>query len=182
MARLPEVSREQLSPEDQSIYDEIAGERGQVRGPYAALMHSPKLARRASATGSYVRFGSALPMALREVATLATAREMDAQYVFSVHAPVARGLEIAETTMEALRRGDSPPSLSPDEALVVAFVRELLRNRRVSDATFDAVKERFGVQGVVDLAGTVGHYAFMTQVINALDVGLPPGTTPELPT
>jgi len=176
MARLPEVAREQLSPEDQAIYDEIARERGQVRGPYAALMHSPKLARRASATGSYVRFGSALPMALREVATLAAAREMDAQYVFSVHAPFARGLEVAETTMEALRRGDSPPCLSPDEALVVAFVRELLRDRRVSE-----VKERFGVQGVVDLAGTVGHYAFMTQVINALDVGLPPGTTPELP-
>jgi len=51
-----------------------------------------------------------------------------------------------------------------------------LRARRA-----DLVKERFGVQGVVDLAGTVGHYAFMTQVINALDVGLPPGTTPELP-
>jgi hypothetical protein len=34
MARLPDMTRDQLKPEDQKFYDAIADSRGSVRGPY----------------------------------------------------------------------------------------------------------------------------------------------------
>ena len=64
MARLDNLTREQLKPEDQQFFDEISGSRGSVRGPYGVLLHSPKLAARVAHTGTYVRFDFDWPEAL----------------------------------------------------------------------------------------------------------------------
>ena len=179
--RVSEVQREDLSPADQECYDEIVESRGGLRGPFPALIHSPQLAARVAATGHYARFDCVLPLPLREVAVLSTAREAANQYVFTAHARLARQAGVAESTIEALKRGDTPAGTPQDDAVVMAFVRELQRDRKVSDASFKAVVDRFGVQGAVDLTGLVGHYLFVIQVINAFDIQVAEGVTPELP-
>ena len=45
-ARLPERTKEDLPADQQHIFDEIAGSRGAVRGPFAMLLHSPEVAGR----------------------------------------------------------------------------------------------------------------------------------------
>ena len=178
MTRLPEVSRDQLSPEDQPIFDEIASTRGQVRGPFAILLNSPKLAQRVAATGAYLRFSSVLPQALREIVTLAIAREISSQYEFSAHAPMARKFNVADSTIDILRKAGDLPDPSSDEAVAVRFVRELVGDRKITDAAFAAAKERFGSQGVVELAGFAGHYATMGHIMNAFELEHP-STSPS---
>ena len=51
MARLPNLAREDLKPEDQKHVDAIVGTRGGIRGPFGVLLHSPDLASRVAATG-----------------------------------------------------------------------------------------------------------------------------------
>ena len=53
-----------------SIFDEIAGSRGAVRGPFAMLLHSPDVAGRIAHTGAYIRFETTIPAQLRELAIL----------------------------------------------------------------------------------------------------------------
>ena len=53
--------------------------------------------------------------------------------------------------------------------------------RKVSDDSFNAVKERWGIQGAVDLTGLVGHYMLVMQVINAFDIQHAEGVVLELP-
>jgi 4-carboxymuconolactone decarboxylase len=79
MARLSNLTKEQLKPEDLKFYDVIVDSRGGVRGPYGVLMHSPGLAARVAHTGSYVRYNLDLPEALRETIILATTREIKSQ-------------------------------------------------------------------------------------------------------
>ncbi|MCH8898301.1 MAG: carboxymuconolactone decarboxylase family protein, partial [Chloroflexi bacterium] len=43
MARVGNVTREELKPEEYEFYDSIASSRGSVRGPYGVLLHSPDL-------------------------------------------------------------------------------------------------------------------------------------------
>ena len=77
MARLPDLTRDQLKPEDRQYYDAIAGSRGgSVRGPYGVLLHSPDLATRVAHTGTYVRFDLDLPESLKELIIITTAREI----------------------------------------------------------------------------------------------------------
>lgn len=180
MARLTNVTREGLQPEDQHFFDEIVGSRGSVRGPYGVLLHSPKLAARVAHTGTYVRFDFAIPEALKEVIIIATAREIRNQYEFAAHARLARSHGVAEDTIAAIARGTAPAGLAGDEALVVAYVQELLQNRKISDATFNGVMARFGVQNTVDITGLIGHYLLVGQILTAFEVELPEGAKAEI--
>ena len=181
MARLPNLTREQLKPEDQQYYDEILGSRGSVRGPYGVLLHSPKLAARVANTGTYVRFDSDMPNGLKEVVIITTAREIKSQYEFTAHARLAREANVSDETIKAIAQGTAPRGLSGDEELLVRFTQQLIRDHKVSDVTYNAVKDRFGVQGTVDLTGLIGHYLLVGQFLAVFDVELAPGTTPELP-
>ncbi len=180
MARLANVSRDDLQPDDQHFFDEIVGSRGSVRGPYGVLLHSPKLAARVAHTGSYVRFDFDIPDALKEVIIIATAREIRNQYEFAAHARLARGNGVTEETIGAIARGSAPEGLAGDEALVVKYVKELMQNRKISDVTFNAVMDRFGVQNTVDITGLIGHYLLVGQILTAFEVELPEGAKAEI--
>ena len=121
MARLDNLTREQLKPEDQQFFDEISGSRGSVRGPYGVLLHSPKLAARVAHTGTHVRFDFDWPEALKETVILATASEIKSQYEFTAHAILARKAGASESTIKALADGTAPAGLSGDEELVVRY-------------------------------------------------------------
>ena len=180
MARLPEVTRDQLKPEDQKYYDEIAGSRGSIRGPYGILLHSPDLAARVADTGAYVRFDFDMPNALKEVVIITAAREIKSQYEFTAHARLAREAGVSEDTIQAIAQGRAPQALSDDEELLARYTIELIRDRKIGDATFNAVKNKYGNSGVVEVTVLIGHYLLVNQVLTAFEVQLAPGTTPEL--
>lgn len=181
MARVPYVTREQLKPEDRKYFDEIVGTRGGIRGPFGVLLHSPDLAARVADTGAYVRFKFDVPEALKEVVILTTAREIKNQYEFTAHARLAREAKVSEDTIRAIANGTAPRGLSGDEELVVRYTQELLQDHKISEATFNAVNDRFGVQKTVELTALIGHYLLVGQVLAAFDVELAPGAKPELP-
>ena len=180
MARLDNLSREQLKPEDQHFFDEITGSRGSVRGPYGVLLHSPDLASRIAHTGTHVRFNFGWPEALKETGILATAREIDSQYEFTAHARLARQAGAQESTIKALADGTAPAGLSGDEELVVRYTQQLLRNHKITDETYKAVVDRFGIEDTVNLTGLIGHYLLVGQILAAFEVELSPEMTPEL--
>lgn len=180
MARLNNITREELAAEDQHFFDEIVGSRGSVRGPYGILLHSPKLAARVAHTGTYVRFDLDLPEALKEVIIIATAREIRNQYEFAAHARLARSHGVSEETIGAIARGTAPAGLAGDEALVVTYAQELLQRRKVSAETFAAVMDRFGTQRTVDITGLIGHYLLVGQILTAFEVELPEGARAEI--
>ena len=63
---------------------------------------------------------------------------------------------------------------------VVQFVLELLRQHRVSDATFEAMRALVGNAGVVDVLVVSGYYHTLAHCLQALDVDLPEGTETAL--
>jgi 4-carboxymuconolactone decarboxylase len=181
MARLTNVTRDQLKPEQQKFYDSIADSRGSVRGPYGVLLHSPDLAARVAHTGSYVRFDLDVPESLKETVIIATAREIKNQYEFAAHARLARQAGVSENTIQAIARGSAPQGLSGDEEKLVRYVHELLRNHKISDATFNSVKDRFGMQKTLELTALIGHYLLVGQILTAFEVDLPEGVKAEIP-
>lgn len=72
-----------------------------------------------------------------------------------------------------------PEDMSADEALVWNAVAEIDRSRRLSDATYAALSNRFGEQGVVELAALMGYYQLLATVMNCARTAAPAG--PELP-
>jgi 4-carboxymuconolactone decarboxylase len=181
MARLDSLTRDEIKPEHLEFYDAIASSRGSVRGPYGVLLQSPDLAARVAHTGSFVRYELDLPESLREIIICATAREIRSQYEFYAHARLARQAGVPEDTMKAIAQGSAPEGLSGDEAILVRYTKELVSNHKISDATFDAVRDRFGVQKTVEITALIGHYLLVGQILAAFEVDLPEGVEPEIP-
>ena len=181
MARIPNLTKDQVKPEDQHFYEAIVGSRGSVRGPYGVLLQSPDLASRVAHTGTFVRFDLGLPQSLKETIIIATAREIESQYEFAAHARLAREAGVSEDTIKAIANGTAPEGLSGDEALVVRYVQELQRHHKISDATFNAVRDRFGLQKTVEITTLIGHYLLVGQILAAFEVDLPDGVQPEIP-
>ena len=65
--------------------------------------------------------------------------------------------------------------------MLVRYVQELLRHHKISDATFNAVRERFGLQKTLEITALVGHYLLVGQILAAFEVELPEGARPEIP-
>jgi len=172
MSRIePITERGQVPEAHRPVYDAIASSRGRVAGPFAVLLHSPELADRIAHLGALIRYEAGVPDRVRELATCAVGRELDALYVWSSHVDLARKAGVPEATLVALREGRAPTGLPPEDAQVVVYVQALLRAHRVSDAAFRALEQRFGAKSLLELTATVGYYSMMAAVLNGFEMG-----------
>jgi 4-carboxymuconolactone decarboxylase len=123
--------------------------------------------------GDYLRYKSAIGNTLSELAILVTAREWTQDYEWFVHCPIALKAGIRQEITDAIAEGRRPTAMNPDEEIVYEYSMELLKNKQVSNATFERAKSRFGTKGVVDLTGIVGYYTFLGMQLNAAQYPVP---------
>ena len=171
MSRVPLIEQRGDVPEEAAHhFDSIASSRGRISGPFAVLLNSPEVAGRAAHLGAYIRFESTLDPDIKELAIITAAREFDCDYEWSAHVVLARNAGVRDEAIDAVANRAALDSLTADESLVVGYGREMFGNKRVSDATFDAAKERFGVQGVTELTATMGYYGMLACALNTFEV------------
>jgi 4-carboxymuconolactone decarboxylase len=165
--RLPTIPPGQYNAEQQQAATEFeAARKVAVFGPFEPLMHSPVLMSEARAMGDYLRYKSAVGNTLSELAILLAAREWTQDYEWSIHAPIALKAGIRSEIIDAIAEGRRPAGMTADEETVYDYATELLKNKQVSNATFDRAKARFGAKGVVDITGIVGYYTFLAMQLN----------------
>ena len=182
MARVPYVEREQLDAEGQEIYDRIRRDRNspQVSRQFRALLHNPKAAGYLTSMGAQLRFQSALPENLKEMAIVLVAREWNSDIEWTAHAALAERAGVAAASIEAVRTGKAPAGLTQPEQVIARFVHELLRKKNVSDEVFGAAQTLLGTQGVVDLTLTCGYYSAINMAQIAFKPEMEPGKVSTL--
>ncbi|TDR89677.1 carboxymuconolactone decarboxylase family protein [Enterovirga rhinocerotis] len=176
MSRIPDIDPATLNPEGRAVYDAIAsGPRGVVQGPLRVWLNSPGLADKAQALGAFCRYGTSLPTRLSELAIIVTGAHWRSGFEWHVHAPIGIEAGLDPVAVEAIRTGAEPVLEKADEQAVYAFASELLRNRVVSQATYDRAVEVLGAKTVVELVGILGYYGLISMTINAFEVPVPEG-------
>lgn len=180
MARVPFATREQMSPQDQKIWDEIESSRGCVERNFAAILNNPQAAGSMATLGAYARYETPLPPRIKALAILTAAREACGHYVWTVNQGPAKDAGISDEIIAAIREYRAPAGFEPQDAAVVQFVLELLRQHRISDATFEAVRAQVGDAGIIDVLVVTGYYHSLAHSLQALEVELPEGTSTAL--
>jgi 4-carboxymuconolactone decarboxylase len=174
--RIPLPGRDELDEAQRKVWDSVvAGPRGTVIGPLRAAIHNAELAGRWSAMGEALRFNTSLPKRLSELAIVVTGRRWSSQVEWFVHARVAAESGISAAVLDAIKAGAPPVFADRQEALVYEFARTLQQDGRVPDAVYDAVRESFGVKGVVELTALIGYYTMVSMTLNAHGVPMPEG-------
>src|SRR5580704_19266863 len=90
-SRFPTLSPDTMTEEQKTVADAIqAGPRGAgLRGPFNALLRSPDLCDLVQRVGAHVRYCSAIPARLNEMAIIMAGRKWTAQYEFYAHRKLA---------------------------------------------------------------------------------------------
>jgi 4-carboxymuconolactone decarboxylase len=176
MARYKDKTRDQLSPAQRQVYDDIVkGPRGSVRGPFVPLLGSPHLADHVQKLGAYLRYESKLPGKLREFAILICARHWGARYEWAAHVPIALKEGLAQATIDALNERRPLNLADPAEASVHRFVNSLIDSHKADDRTFREASELLGEASLVDLVGLIGYYTIIALTLNTFEVQIPDG-------
>jgi len=160
MARVPYVTRDELDTEGQAIYDRIRQDRNapEVGLQFRALLHSPRATGYLTSLGAQLRFQSAMPENLKELAIILVAREWNSGIEWTGHAVLAARAGVSPASIEAIRTRQAPEGLTAPEQVISRFVHQLLRQKEVSDEVFAAAHTLLGTQGAVDLALTCSYY------------------------
>ena len=181
MPRIPLPGRDELSPEQAAVHDRVvAGPRGTIIGPLRAAIHNPELAAAWSALGEVLRFRTALPKRLNELAIILTARRFNSQIEWWVHARAAADAGLPAAIIDSIRDGRAPEFDDSADAETYAFTRALHHDAQVPLPIYDAITTRWGVRGVVDLAALIGYYTMVSYTLNAHQIPLPEGVAPPL--
>jgi 4-carboxymuconolactone decarboxylase len=179
--RLPKLTRDEMTPAQREAYDAtVAGKRGRISPPVEAWLHSPELANRAQRLGEFVRFDLSLPQPLAEMAILITARHFGASYEWYAHKKLALQAGLDPAIIDAIRDGVTPDLPDAGARAIHAFATTLHRTRTVPKTLYDDMVAAYGTKGVVELVGLLGYYALVSMTLNAFDVELPDGETPEI--
>ena len=180
MTRVPFAARETMDAAGQAVWDEIETSRGGVARNYAALLNNPAAAGALAGLGGYARYETPLPPRVKALAILTAAREACGHYVWTVNQPAAKQAGLSDEIIAAIREYRAPAGFDADDAAVVQFTLELLRQHRISDATFEAMRQQIGNDDVVDLLIVSGYYHTLAHCLQALEVDLPEGTVTAL--
>ncbi len=171
----------EMTPAQQQMTQSVlGGKRGSMQGPYNVLLRSPALGQLAQQFGVHTRFESSLPLMLNELAILMIARFWNSQFVWWAHRKMALDAGLDESLIQAIALGQTPAPLSEPLVSVHAFCDELIQNRQVSDATYAALSQQVGEQGVVDLMAAMSYYTLVSMCLNVDQYPLPEGVLPEL--
>jgi 4-carboxymuconolactone decarboxylase len=187
VSRLPYLSRDDLGPEGQHVWDFIVGTRGSqmvnsdggLVGPFNAFVHAPDLGQHLTSLGAAVRFGTSIERRLSEVAIITVGARWKAEFEWWAHTRMARNHGVSNAVVEAIGRGEDPPFEDDDERVVYEVARQLTQTGRLGQDAYDAAQRLLGDTGVVELVSLCGYYTLISFLLNAFAVPLPPGATPQ---
>ena len=182
MARVPYVHRDELDAEGQEMYARVRRDRNtpEVGLQFRALLHSPRATGYLTSLGAQLRFQSALPENLKELAIILVAREWNSAIEWTGHAVLAARAGVSAGPIEAIRAGKAPQGLTEPEQVIARIVHQLLRRKDVSDEVFAAAHQLVGTRGVVDLALTCSYYTAVCLAQIVLKPDMEPGRASTL--
>ncbi|MEQ8710764.1 MAG: carboxymuconolactone decarboxylase family protein [Rhodospirillales bacterium] len=188
MSRLLPPLPEEMTAAQRAMYDDIVNgprsqgrrspfidDEGRLQGPFGMWNVAPNVGDAVQNVGVAVRYNTSLSDRLREIGILAVGAAFQANYEWYAHAPLAVKAGIAEAQLATLKAGDMPDGLGEDEQLAVRLARELVFDRRATEATMNAVISCLGEPATVELVVLIGYYSLLCMTLNAFDVDVPAG-------
>jgi len=184
-SRLPLPKREALDEQGKRVYDSVLDPKRPTlagfQGPAGIWLHSPRVGEPFREMNRILRNEVPLAPRLRELAILVTAREFDSQFEWTAHEPVALKEGLDAKVLDTVKFRKAVSGAPEKEAAIIAFGRELFRERRVRAETYAEMVRVFGQTAVVNITALMANYAFTALMLAAFDQQLHEGRKPLLP-
>jgi 4-carboxymuconolactone decarboxylase len=174
--RIKEIAKENLTPQQTKVFEDIVAKRGRLLGPYKIWIHSPRLAEGMETVGTFLNKQGSLSEKEVEIGVLLIADHWDADYVRQAHITLGRTAGLTDPEIGAILAGKDPKFANPHENAVYQFAKSLSGGGKMTDDEFNAVEKVLGREGVAEVLVLLGYY---TSVALGMKVHQVPVGTPD---
>lgn len=171
--RMPPVRQDELTDDMRAFLEKWTGGifRGADSNPVLlTFAHHPKLADLFSQFNIHLLSTSTLPVKLRQIAIMRTAWICKAAYMWSSHLNTSIRCGLQPDMFRPIQVGAEDPYFTPFERVVIRATEELVNDRRISDASWSALTEKWNNQQMLDFLFTVGAYVTVAGVMRSTGV------------
>jgi 4-carboxymuconolactone decarboxylase len=156
--RTAEIAPEDRTPEQSAIIDAAIKGRGFLPAPFLIWLHSPQLATRWEALGTYLNTNTALSPRELEIAVVVVTRRLASAYPLSAHLKNLTRAGHPPAVVEALHEGRVPELATERERVVYEIARTSDDLEPAPDELFDRAVAAIGRDGLADLIALIGYY------------------------
>jgi 4-carboxymuconolactone decarboxylase len=187
LSRLSPVDRDTLTEKCKASYDDMVRQRAEGRnlaglvGPSGIWIRIPVWGEQVAELNRYLRNDIGLAPRLSEIAILASAREMDSQFEWTMHEPEALRVGVEREVVEVIKFRKSVSGMMETDAVIVLLARETLGAKKLSASTYARALGIFGEMGLLNLMALMANYATSAIMLTAFDQQLRADQEPLMP-
>jgi 4-carboxymuconolactone decarboxylase len=157
-SRTQEIATEDQTPEQKAIVDAAMKGRGFLPKPFIVWLHSPDLAQRWEALGTYLNLKTSLSYRELEIVVVVVARRMASAYPLEAHLKNLVKAGHPPEVVDALREGRVPELATERERVVYEITAASNDAEPASDKLFNRAVGAIGRNGIADLVALIGYY------------------------
>jgi alkylhydroperoxidase family enzyme len=141
---------------------------------FRMMAHSPGHLEQYCRLGAAIRYKGELDPVVRELAITRTRLLCEAPYEVVAHKRIGRNAGVTDEQNAALDDWQTATCFDDLQRAALAFTDEIVRLRRPSDATFNAVAAKLSPAALVELQLAVGFYIMTSKFLEGFDIDMQP--------
>jgi alkylhydroperoxidase family enzyme len=154
---------------------EILGKNGNAN-IFRMMAHSPSYFEQYCRLGGAIRRKGELDPVVRELAITRTGILCEAPYEVVAHKRMGKDAGVTDEQNAALDDWRSATCFDEVQRAALAFTDEIVKLRRPTDATFNAIAARLTPAALVELQLSVGFYVMTSKFLETFDIDMQPVT------
>jgi alkylhydroperoxidase family enzyme len=141
---------------------------------FRMMAHSPSYFEQYCRLGGAIRHKGELDPVVRELAITRTGILCEAPYEVVAHKRIGKNVGVTDEQNEALEDWKSATCFNEVQRAALAFTDEIVRLRRPTDATFNAIAAKLTPAALVELQLSVGFYVMTSKFLETFAIDMQP--------
>jgi len=141
---------------------------------FRMMAHSPKYFEQYCRLGGAIRHRGELDPVVRELAITRTGMLCEAPYEIVAHKQIGRNVGVTDEQNEALKNWQAATCFNEVQRAALAFADEIVKLRKPTDATFNAIASKLTPAALVELQLSVGFYIMTSKFLETFAIDMQP--------
>ena len=143
---------------------------------FRMMAHAPRYLEQYCRLGRAIRHEGELDPVVRELAITRTGILCEAPYEIVAHKRIGKNVGVTDAQNEALENWQSATCFSDVQRAALAFTDEVVKLRKPTEATFNAIAANLTPGALVELQLSVGFYIMTSKFLETFAIDLQPVT------
>ena len=172
MARIKYLEKHEVEPIAEELYNKTEKSSGRVIHLFKALAHSPKILRDWSRLGTTLLMKGEISRKLLEIAIIRVGEINQAGYELTAHRRIGLECGLSQDQVDDIANWQNSDKFDDLEKAILQYTDEVSQSIRVSDETFNQLREHFSERQMVEITVTIGYYHMVCRFLEPMQIDL----------